>query len=92
MPECPPHPSPHRYSQAMPSNQPTPGAERKKFSFGKPTGVRVALRMGFWESDGQTRSEALQIVVENRILVIPISLQDNCTAQERERETEREMK
>ncbi|PTB45977.1 uncharacterized protein TrAFT101_004535 [Trichoderma asperellum] len=84
MPECPPHPSPHRYSQAMPSNQPAPGAERKKFSFGKPTGVRVALKMGFWESDGQTRSEALQNVVEIRILVAPISLQDNCTAPERD--------
>lgn len=66
--------SSHRYysqRRAMPANQPTPGAERRKFSFGKrPTGVRVALEMGFWEPDGQTRSEALQIAVEIWILLL----------------------
>lgn len=68
MPECPPHPGPLIALFPAPCHptKPTPGAERREFSFGKrPTGVRVALKMGFWESDGQTRSEALQICCRN---------------------------
>jgi hypothetical protein len=69
----------------MPTNQPTPPGARQKFSFGKPTGVKVSFEMGFfsWESDGQTRSEALQAAVENGIF--PILLQGHYARHRRER-------